>query len=49
MELSDVAEATNVSLSTVKRRLSRAHARFVEAAENDAALADWLHPRSFLR
>jgi len=49
MELSEVAEATGVSLSTVKRRLSRAHASFVEAAEHDAALADWLHPRSFVR
>lgn len=49
MELCEVAEATDVSLSTVKRRLARAHARFIEAAEDEVALRGWLHPRSFLR
>jgi DNA-directed RNA polymerase specialized sigma24 family protein len=49
MELVEVSEATGVSLSTVKRRLARARARFVEEAENESALSSWLRPRSFLR
>jgi RNA polymerase sigma-70 factor (ECF subfamily) len=44
MELTQVAEACGVSLATIKRRLSRAHARFVKLAADHAALAEWLQP-----
>ena len=42
MDLSDVAEACGVSLSTCKRRLARADARFVPLARRDPVLARWL-------
>ncbi|APR88137.1 RNA polymerase sigma factor RpoE [Minicystis rosea] len=42
MELTAVAEACGVSLSTIKRRLQRAEAQFVEAARKHPALKPWL-------
>jgi RNA polymerase sigma-70 factor (ECF subfamily) len=46
MELSAVAEATGVSLATVKRRLTRARRSFVELASEHEALHEWLDVRS---
>lgn len=43
LELGDVAEACGVSLATIKRRLARAEARFLELAAEDAALRDWVN------
>jgi RNA polymerase sigma-70 factor, ECF subfamily len=40
--LSDVARACQVSLATIKRRLSRARSSFREAARPEPALAGWL-------
>jgi RNA polymerase sigma-70 factor (ECF subfamily) len=42
MELTAVAAACGVSLATIKRRLTRAHATFVSLASEHAALAEWL-------
>jgi len=42
MELTAVAAACGVSLATIKRRLSRAHATFVSLASQHAVLAEWL-------
>lgn len=42
MELMEVAAATNASLSTAKRRLTRAQARFLTQARRNVLLADWL-------
>lgn len=42
MELTEVAQASRVSLATVKRRLNRAHTQFQELAKSEPALADWL-------
>lgn len=42
LELTEVAVALKCSLATVKRRLSRAEARFTNAARNDAVLSLWL-------
>lgn len=42
MELTEVAAACDVSLSTTKRRLARAEGRFVKAAEQDDVLKEWL-------
>jgi RNA polymerase sigma-70 factor (ECF subfamily) len=42
MELTEVAAASGVSLATVKRRLQRARARFLELAVDEPALADRL-------
>ena len=42
MGLAAIAEATKVSLATVKRRLSRAQRRFVTLARKDEVLAEWL-------
>ncbi len=42
MELLEVAEACDVSLATIKRRLSRGQKRFIELAKQQPALADWL-------
>jgi RNA polymerase sigma-70 factor, ECF subfamily len=42
MELTDVAGACQVSLATIKRRLSRAQSNFREAAGPEPALAQWL-------
>jgi RNA polymerase sigma-70 factor (ECF subfamily) len=41
MELSEIAAACRVSLATVKRRLARAQARFLELARSEPPLADW--------
>ncbi len=42
MQLAEIADASRVSLATVKRRLGRAEARFVEAARAHPALRDRL-------
>jgi RNA polymerase sigma-70 factor (ECF subfamily) len=42
MKLEEVAAACDVSLSTIKRRLSRAERRFVDMARRDPVLAVWL-------
>jgi len=41
MELLEMAELCEMSLSTVKRRLARAQQRFHAAARSDDALRDW--------
>jgi RNA polymerase sigma-70 factor (ECF subfamily) len=41
MELTDVAAACDVSLSTIKRRLKKAEAEFAARGRAHAALADW--------
>jgi len=41
-ELTDVAGACQVSLSTIKRRIDRARSSFQEAARPEPALAEWL-------
>jgi len=47
MELTEVAEACDVSLATIKRRISKAERRFVLLARRETALAPWVqqHPR----
>jgi RNA polymerase sigma-70 factor (ECF subfamily) len=42
MDLKEVAHACGCSLATIKRRLSRAEARFRARAQNYPALAHWL-------
>ena len=42
MELTEVAEACDLSVSTVKRRLTKATARFGAIARREPALIDWL-------
>jgi RNA polymerase sigma-70 factor (ECF subfamily) len=42
MELTQVAEVTDVSLATVKRRLFRARERFVKLAKQNELLAPWV-------
>jgi RNA polymerase sigma-70 factor (ECF subfamily) len=42
MELTDVAGATSVSLSTVKRTLVKAQHRFQKLAEREPAIGEWL-------
>jgi RNA polymerase sigma-70 factor (ECF subfamily) len=42
MELTEVAAACRVSLATIKRRLARAEARFLAAAQGSAVLRDRL-------
>lgn len=42
MELTDVAEACQVSLATIKRRLGSAKDRFEKAAQREPALSRWL-------
>jgi RNA polymerase sigma-70 factor (ECF subfamily) len=42
MELSEVASAAQVSLATIKRRLSRAQQNFQELAQEEPSLGDWL-------
>jgi RNA polymerase sigma-70 factor (ECF subfamily) len=42
MELTEVAEASGVSLATVKRRLSKASARIIARARRDAILTEYL-------
>jgi RNA polymerase sigma-70 factor (ECF subfamily) len=44
MELTAVATACNVSLATIKRRLSRAQRTFNALALEHAALAEWVKP-----
>jgi RNA polymerase sigma-70 factor (ECF subfamily) len=41
MELIEVAELTDVSLSTVKRRVKQAEQWFLERARRDARLSEW--------
>jgi len=45
MELTAVATACGVSLSTVKRRLTNAQERFRELAAREPVLTSWLEPR----
>jgi RNA polymerase sigma-70 factor (ECF subfamily) len=42
MELTEVADACHVSLSTIKRRLARAERRFVANAKRHPELARWM-------
>ncbi|WP_437680709.1 RNA polymerase sigma factor [Sorangium sp. So ce131] len=42
MELTEAAAACSVSLATIKRRIARAEARFVSAAQRDPVLATWI-------
>jgi RNA polymerase sigma-70 factor (ECF subfamily) len=42
MELSEVAHAAQVSLATIKRRLTRAQERFQDLAKAEPSLGDWL-------
>jgi len=42
MELTEVAEASGVSLATIKRRLTKAQRRFVDVARRDPSLREWL-------
>jgi RNA polymerase sigma-70 factor (ECF subfamily) len=46
MDLVEVAAACRVSLATIKRRLTRAEARFVELARQEPSLSEWTkeHP-----
>jgi RNA polymerase sigma-70 factor (ECF subfamily) len=45
LELAEVAHASQVSLATIKRRLSRAQTHFQELAGNEPSLKDWLGGR----
>lgn len=42
MELGEIAETCEVSLSTIKRRLGKAEERFARIAGREPSLADWL-------
>jgi len=42
MELTAVAEATEVSLATAKRRVARARRRFLQLAQKNDVLASWV-------
>ena len=42
MNVTEVADACQVSLSTIKRRLGRAEAKFLELARQKPALREWL-------
>jgi RNA polymerase sigma-70 factor, ECF subfamily len=42
MDLQEVADACDVSLATIKRRLARAEANFLAAARDQPALEEWL-------
>jgi len=42
MELAEVADACNVSLATIKRRLVRAETRFRTLAKRQPGLSDWV-------
>lgn len=46
MELTQLAEACDCSLATVKRRLSRASARFEALAKREPVLIPWINQRS---
>jgi len=47
MELAEIAKAYDVSLSTVKRRVSRAAARFSSLASREPSLEEWLQRSGF--
>jgi RNA polymerase sigma-70 factor (ECF subfamily) len=49
MDLSEVAAVMALSLATVKRRLARAHERFVELARDSDALSGFLSKEGFRR
>jgi RNA polymerase sigma-70 factor (ECF subfamily) len=49
MDLTAMADVTRVSLATVKRRLTRAHARFIEYARDSDALLGFLSSEGFRR
>jgi len=42
MELAEIADACNVSLATIKRRLARAEVRFRTLARRQPGLSDWV-------
>jgi RNA polymerase sigma-70 factor (ECF subfamily) len=46
MELRDIAEACDISLSTIKRRVRSAEARFLGQARNNPVLQDWIEEGS---
>lgn len=45
LELPKIAEACELSLATVKRRLGRAESRFMSLASRQPGLRDWVHGR----
>jgi RNA polymerase sigma-70 factor (ECF subfamily) len=47
MELAEIAKVDEVSLSTIKRRLSRAAARFSSLASREPSLEEWLQLSEF--
>jgi RNA polymerase sigma-70 factor (ECF subfamily) len=49
MELAAIAEVTQVSLATVKRRVARAQKSFIALASEDEILADWLKRGTMLQ
>jgi RNA polymerase sigma-70 factor (ECF subfamily) len=42
MELGEIAEACELSLSTIKRRLGKAEERFTRIAGREPSLVDWI-------
>ncbi len=44
MELTEIAEATGVSLATTKRHLRKAQDRFAAFARREPALGEWISP-----
>jgi RNA polymerase sigma-70 factor (ECF subfamily) len=42
MELTEVADMCGISLATVKRRLAKAQKRFIEFAQSEPELAEWI-------
>ena len=42
LSLDEAAQASNMTVSTFKRRLTRAETKFIQRAERRPALADWL-------
>jgi RNA polymerase sigma-70 factor (ECF subfamily) len=47
MELEEIADACSVSLSTIKRRLTKAELRFKSIAKRQPGLADWVDEEAF--
>jgi RNA polymerase sigma-70 factor (ECF subfamily) len=45
MELTELAAACGVSLATIKRRLAKARARFLELSQTQPALREWMEGR----